>query len=279
MDSFFHSAIQPSRSPQPLGSPPRSASAFTPSSSAAPTTHNTPACLLFPATGDHSFWRRRVLHALPLARKGIASLLLENPLYGQRKPKAQFRSNLLHVYDLYVMGAQIQFDTVVLLNWLERNGLGPLGLAGMSLGGYMSSISATVWPKELALVNFLGPATASGVFTRGLLSFSCSWKAITAEVSRHHPDITITNAREYLRRQMDDVTGIYLYPRPPSTRGFIIVAAKEDAYIPLEDIELFKDFWPGAEMRYLQTGHVGSFLFHNADYLTAIEDAFARLKK
>jgi len=196
-------------------------------------------------------------------------------MYGQRKPKAQFRSNLRHVFDLYVMGAQIQFESVALFNWLERNHFGPFGLAGMSLGGFMASITATVWPKPLALVNFLGPATASGVFTRGILSLSCSWTAIKEEIRRLHPGVT--NEREYLRQLMDDLTGIYHYPRPPSTRGFIITAAKEDAYIPLEDVELFKSFWPDAEMRYLQTGHIGSFLFHNKDFLVAIRDAFARV--
>ena len=36
--------------------------------------------------------------ALPLAReRGVGSLLLENPYYGLRKPRAQLRSSLHHV--------------------------------------------------------------------------------------------------------------------------------------------------------------------------------------
>ena len=90
-----------------------------------------PVCLQFAATGDHSFWRRRVLSARPLLREhGIASLLLENPLYGARKPAAQRRSNLRHVFDLYLMGIAIQYEAVALVRWLEGLGWGPFGFAG-----------------------------------------------------------------------------------------------------------------------------------------------------
>ena len=41
-------------------------------------------------TGDHGFARRRRFMARPLAEQyGIASLILENPFYGPRKPKRQ----------------------------------------------------------------------------------------------------------------------------------------------------------------------------------------------
>jgi len=98
----------------------------------APATTPLPVCVQFAATGDHSFWRRRVLAARPLLKRhGIASLLLENPLYGRRKPGDQVRSNLRHVFDLYLMGVAIQYEAVALLHWLTRCGFGPLGLAGM----------------------------------------------------------------------------------------------------------------------------------------------------
>lgn len=49
-----------------------------------------PICLHLAGTGDHYFWRRRNLIAKPLLKEfGIASILLENPFYGLRKPKDQ----------------------------------------------------------------------------------------------------------------------------------------------------------------------------------------------
>ena len=92
-----------------------------------------PLCLVYSATGDHSFWRRRMLTSVPLLTKGsIASVLLENPLYASRKPRDQFRSNLRYVIDLYLMGLLLQFDTVALLNWFNSsNSFSSLGLAGI----------------------------------------------------------------------------------------------------------------------------------------------------
>lgn len=131
-----------------------------------PQTGRKPACLHLAGTGDHHFWRRRNLMAKPLAKEhGIASVLLENPFYGVRKPKNQLRSSLLHVVDLFVMGAALILESVVLLNWCERQGYGPLGITGISMGGHMASLACTAWPKPLAIVPCLSWSTASCVFT------------------------------------------------------------------------------------------------------------------
>jgi hypothetical protein len=45
-------------------------------------------------SGDHYFWRRRRMMALPMVReRGIGSIILENPFYGLRKPKYQVNGN------------------------------------------------------------------------------------------------------------------------------------------------------------------------------------------
>lgn len=121
-----------------------------------------------PATGDHSYWRRRLLVAMPLARqRNVASVIPENPLYGARKPTNQLRSNLRCVMDLYLMGVAIQFESVALLHWLEEQGYDHLGINGLSMGGHMASMVAATWPKALAHVSCLGPFTASG--TRAMI--------------------------------------------------------------------------------------------------------------
>lgn len=66
-------------------------------------------------------------------------MLLENPFYGSRKPPGQIRSQLHHVSDLFVMGLALIFECLVLLEWLEGEGLGPVGLTGVSMGGHVSS--------------------------------------------------------------------------------------------------------------------------------------------
>uniref|UniRef100_A0A3Q2SVZ6 Abhydrolase domain containing 18 n=1 Tax=Fundulus heteroclitus TaxID=8078 RepID=A0A3Q2SVZ6_FUNHE len=137
---------------------------------------NRPVCIQLAGTGDHFFWRRRTLMARPMIKEaGMASLLLENPYYGYRKPKDQLRSCLKNVSDLFVMGGALILESTVLLHWLEREGYWPLGMTGISMGGYMASLAVTNWPKPIPLIPCLSWSTASSVFTTGVLSRAVNW--------------------------------------------------------------------------------------------------------
>lgn len=47
------------------------------------------------------------------------------------------RSNLHNVSDIFIMGGCLIMECLVLLNWCEKQGLGPLGLTGLSMGGHV----------------------------------------------------------------------------------------------------------------------------------------------
>ncbi|XP_053617336.1 protein ABHD18 isoform X2 [Plodia interpunctella] len=135
-----------------------------------------PVCLHLAGTGDHFFWRRRNLMVKPLLKEaGIGGIILENPFYGLRKPTDQIRSSLHNVSDIFVMGGCLILESLVLFHWCERNGLGPLGVTGLSMGGHMASLAATNWPKPLVLVPCLSWSTASAVFLQGVMSQSINW--------------------------------------------------------------------------------------------------------
>ncbi|KAM8938931.1 protein ABHD18 isoform 1-T1 [Pelodytes ibericus] len=138
-----------------------------------------PVCIHLAGTGDHYYWRRRTLMARPMLKEaGMASLMLENPYYGCRKPNDQLRSSLKNVSDLFVMGGALVLESAVLLHWLEREGYGPLGMTGISMGGHMASLAVTNWPKPIPLVPCLSWSTASGVFTTGVLSKAVNWREL-----------------------------------------------------------------------------------------------------
>uniref|UniRef100_A0A452I784 Uncharacterized protein n=1 Tax=Gopherus agassizii TaxID=38772 RepID=A0A452I784_9SAUR len=108
-----------------------------------------PVCIHLAGTGDHYYWRRRTLMARPMIKEAcMASLLLENPYYGCRKPKDQIRSSLKNVSDLFVMGGALVLESAALLHWLEREGYGPLGMTGISMGGHGVLSKAVNW-REL----------------------------------------------------------------------------------------------------------------------------------
>ncbi|XP_007951177.2 protein ABHD18 [Orycteropus afer afer] len=138
-----------------------------------------PVCIHLAGTGDHHYWRRRTLMARPMIKEArMASLLLENPYYGCRKPKDQVRSSLKNVSDLFVMGGALVLESAALLHWLEREGYGPLGMTGISMGGHMASLAVSNWPKPMPLIPCLSWSTASGVFTTGVLSKSVNWREL-----------------------------------------------------------------------------------------------------
>ncbi|CAK6979934.1 protein ABHD18 [Scomber scombrus] len=111
---------------------------------------NRPVCIHLAGTGDHL-------------------------LHGYRKPKDQLRSSLKNVSDLLVMGGALILESTVLLRWLEREGYWPLGMTGISMGGYMASLAVTNWPKPIPLIPCLSWSTASSVFTTGVLSKAVNW--------------------------------------------------------------------------------------------------------
>ncbi|XP_034952233.1 protein ABHD18 isoform X2 [Chelonus insularis] len=353
-----------------------------------------PVCLNLAGTGDHYFWRRRNLIAKPLLKEaGIGSLLLENPFYGERKPKDQIRSNLLNVSDIFIMGGCLIMECIVLLNWCEQQGFGPLGLTGLSMGGHMASLAATNWPKPIPLIPCLSWSTASPVFTQGVMSESINWPLLQSQYSsdtayqndlakmvkiidqddaflagqhfaQHFPasisrmrklrndlnDISTTNkdtnilnranfdiseqsdaaekaaakmfplnlisnrfkpaepetlegihasdvcllpvekknndvkhreheALQFMRGIMDECTHLRNFEVPVDTELIIAICAKDDAYVPRDNCMSLEKIWPGAEIRYIDAGHVSAYLLHQKLFRSTIAEAFERYTK
>ncbi|XP_017128751.1 protein ABHD18 isoform X2 [Drosophila elegans] len=313
------------------------------------------------------------------------------------------------------MGGCLILECLVLLHWCERNGFGPLGVTGLSMGGHMASLAATNWPKPLVLVPCLSWSTASAVFTTGVMSQSINWDMLetqyfsdgqyrerlskmvtviddafsagqsfiqnfnqslhelkedisdtrkiqergnsntcgdkyesqgscsqedssiflskslkstkmdsenvtidikdtlsekvaiaTAEPSKDSSsaltnlmkfilplssqnksdkiDITKTNwwereALQFMRGMMDECTHLKNFSVPFDTSLIIAVCAKDDAYVPREGCSSLEDIWPGAEIRYLDAGHVSAYVLHQKLFRSCIIEAFDRAKK
>lgn len=429
-----------------------------------------PVCLHLAGTGDHYFWKRRNFMCKPLLREaGIGGMILENPFYGSRKPKDQVRSNLHNVSDIFVMGGCLMLESLVLFKWCEEQGLGPLGVTGLSMGGHMASLAATNWPKPIVLVPCLSWSTASGVFTQGVMSGAIPWDVLeyqyfsddvyreeirkmvtiidddafkagqhfvqkysadtdnlknlqtsektddelfsskrlvnegdhsnmkaqqdpdkcplmdqndvsskktvdalaqsfaamssniveeyetksgkeikkeelgkdildslsesklklltfkvkssddqSAEVKREIEDYQLRKdwalrrelqdspsevdqvvgrklpfsilglksnsvrdreAMQFMRGIMDECTHLKNFSVPVDTSLIIAICATEDGYVPREGVTHLADVWPGAEVRYVNTGHVGAYILHQAVFRRAIKDAFLRAKE
>ncbi|KRX59531.1 Uncharacterized protein T09_15787 [Trichinella sp. T9] len=259
-----------------------------------------PLCIHMAGTGDHGFWRRRKFLALPLAQQmGIGSVLLENPFY-----ILSFiifilkkRSCLRYVTDLFVMGVCLIFESAVLLNWLIKKGNWPLGLTGISLGGHMASLAAACYSKPVAIVPCLSWTTASAVFTQGVMARAIPWNTLekqctdefgSSEIyhllsSQYWDDsVKINSAENNFRAQklmhvvMDEFTHLGKFSNPIDPSLAIVVAALNDAYVPRSGVANLNSIWPEAEIRYVNTGHIGGYLFRQSEFRLAISDALQR---
>lgn len=59
--------------------------------------------------------------------QGIATMVLESPFYGARRPHYQFKSQLLRVSDLLTLGRATIEESLCLLEWASRHAFPRLG--------------------------------------------------------------------------------------------------------------------------------------------------------
>ena len=256
----------------------------------------TPICIHFAATGDEGFDRRRSALALPLLREGIGSLILENPYYGRRRPSGQHKKMLNRFSDLWAMGGAAVEEGRSLMQWLRREGYERLGVCGISMGGSMAARVAVLEETPVAMIGCIMAHSASAVFTEGILKNYLAWEILNRELDGNKPGIAPTGehpgretaiernreadgggAAIALMRELLDLTDLRRFPPLRRPEAAFLVAASRDAYIPPASAAMLHAHWPGSTMRWLDTGHVGAFLFHRRDFLNAIRDAFARL--
>jgi hypothetical protein len=138
---------------------------------AAASAARTPALIHLAGLGDYTFFMRRVMMYALAREHGVASLILQAPFYGARKPHWQRGAKLEHVADLLSLGNATIEESLLLIQWLRELGFGPIGVCGFSMGGVHSMMVAAVEKTELALISMLAPHSAGAVSCRGPFSF------------------------------------------------------------------------------------------------------------
>jgi Alpha/beta hydrolase domain containing 18 len=202
-----------------------------------------PFVIYLPGTGEHGFRRRRHCNSYPLAKAGVASIILEGPYYGNRRPRYQSASKLHHFSDLIVLGRSTIEDTISLVKWLQHNcpinnsiigdviGVpnssqldpihtssgnlssifnmdiqkSPIVLAGVSKAGLHAAMTASlIRDIPVGVCSWLGPPSASQVFICGALSGGVDWVALSKDSSNAPLLRAIDELEEILGPVCDD---------------------------------------------------------------------------
>ncbi|GLI69895.1 hypothetical protein VaNZ11_014551 [Volvox africanus] len=149
-----------------------------------------PACVVhLAATGDQTFGRRLRL-GFPLLKDNVCALVLESPFYGARRPAAQRGSKLLRVSDLLTLGWATIAEGLNLLHWLQEEGYGALGMCGLSMGGVHASMTAALFPGDVAVTPLLAPRSAAVAYCDGAMRAAMAWEPLLKEVDENNNRIT-----------------------------------------------------------------------------------------
>ncbi|KAA8492950.1 Protein ABHD18 [Porphyridium purpureum] len=237
-----------------------------------------PVVCVLAGTGDHSYMRRLHNVAMPLARRGVASVLVESPYYGARKPCSQVGARLRQVADLFVLGFAQILETMSILHWLQCKQGRDVCLAGYSQGGLHAAMVASLVREPVKTVLAFAPHSAEFVFTDGVLGRQVDWHAL----QRHEFPL---GKRAHGRAGNGDgergtqwhqlaallrMTDIRFFPNCERHDQAVLLFGDSDAYIAADSVRIWKDRWPHAEIQVLPTGHVGGILFETQALQNAV---------
>lgn len=69
-------------------------------------------------------------------------------------------------------------------------------------------------------------------------------------------------ALHFMRGIMDECTHLRNFSVPVDTSLIVSVCARDDGYVPREGVDDLADIWPGAQVRFLNAGHVSAYVLH-----------------
>ncbi len=234
-----------------------------------PWKHNMPVVVHFAGTGDQGFARRRIAMAMPLAERGIGSVILENPFYGTRRPPDVNDVRLREVSDMIRMLSAAVEEGIALVHRLKADGYGPLGVTGISMGGSVALTVAAQAGLPLAVGACVAPHSASAVYLDGAFNQACAWDAL-------NEDMPEGNAANRMRDLMD-FWDIRNYPLPARPDATVLLGALRDSYIPRYSVEIVHEHWQGSSLKWIDTGHLGAFFFYRRNCYETVIEAFRRL--
>ena len=223
------------------------------------------AVVLMASWNDQGYDGRRKL-AADLAARGIASAMLEQPFYGERRADPGRRAAHRHRGRLHVDGPRAVLEGRVLADHLRRRGY-RVGVTGYSMGGNMAGFLAATMPFPVAPALLAAPFSPGPPFLHGILQATIAWEALGGDT----PEV-----RERLGEILFSAS-ILRFPAPPHTRAAVLVAATRDGYIPTAAAQAVHRHWPGSELEWVNGGHGTLLWFHRDRLVEAVVRSFERL--
>jgi pimeloyl-ACP methyl ester carboxylesterase len=193
----------------------------------------------------------RLLMAPALFAAGLDVVLFTLPLHGKRSPEGTLFSGQLFasadVTRLNEAMAQAVHDLSALLTWLWSRGAGPIGLLGVSLGGYVAALMAALRDDLAFVVPVVAPVCFGDLAWR-FMSGSARYRSHAAEAL----------GREEFRAAYRLHSPLAHAARVPRER-LLIVAGRGDRVVPAEHPLWLREHWGRPRMLWFSGSHLAPF--------------------
>jgi pimeloyl-ACP methyl ester carboxylesterase len=227
---------------------------------------NTSACVILAGSRDEGFRAREYIFG-ELIGRDLDLYFMENPFYGRRRtPKGPARMTISD-HGLMVLGMVL--EARALLEHL-RPCYPKLVVAGYSMGGHMAAITAAVTPFAMGCAALATGASASNIYTRGLLSWSVDLDALGGA-----PTLRAA-ARERLH-QLFEVADLTRYPVPARTDAAVIVGCKRDGYVFSSETARLHQYWKGSALCWIPAGHFSAMVTSRRALCDCVAEAAEKL--
>jgi len=233
-------------------------------------TGNRAACVILAASRDEGYQVRERVFG-PLVRRGIDICFMENPFYGLRRTRGG--PSLITVSDHGLMVLGMVWEARALLEYL-RDRYQKIAVAGYSMGGHMAAITAAVSPFPLACAALAAGASATSIYTRGLLSWSVDYAALGSVLGGG--PVQRAAARERLQ-QLFTVANVDCFPPPVRSDAAVIAGCKRDGYVMHSETLRLHQHWPGSTLRWISAGHFSALVSSRRALCDCVADAVDKL--
>ena len=228
-------------------------------------TGNRMACVLLAGSHDEGYRiRERVFGSL--LNRGIDLYLLENPFYGVRRIPGGVAA--IKVSDQAMMAVAMVVEGRSLLGWLQSQ-YEKLAVAGYSMGGHMAAITAAVTAFPVACAAMATGASASTIYTRGLMSWCVDFNGLAGRAAQQA-------ARDRLH-EIFDAADITNFPAPRRVDAAVLLGCTRDGYVLRSETERLHHYWAGSTLRWLNAGHFSALITSRKALCDCLADALALL--
>jgi hypothetical protein len=221
--------------------------------------------VLHASWNDEDYGTRTRL-ARDLIERGVAAVIPQHPLYGDRRPVKYLETPVPLVSDFCLMGRGGVLEGRSLVRYLHQAGY-RVGVSGYSMGGNIAGFVGVLLDFPVAMSATAAAYSAGPPFMSGLLRNTIAWEALGGD----NPEVVARISRVLHAGSLLD------HVPPPHAARAVLLAGTRDGFVPTSSTQAIHRHWVGSTMHWVNAGHA-SLLFTKRDLIVGtVVESFDRL--